>query len=584
MKLLRLELKRIFLTEHMWLACTAYLIISVLGALIYSPSRLETENYPEKFSCGAAVFIHKSGIDWLLIFLIILLTSVIFLKRYDKGMNTILVTCPQNNMLTVIDIAIMIAAIFTLSMLSGMVKLLIYNAKFTSTPTLITSIGEDLSSYSVPLQSSKCAVYICLLSALGAVCLAAYSAFFCALIKRAVPYYTAALGSVVIPAYIFNVSYQRARAFLPISLLDAKYFFYGTQVISEDIISGNEYAFIEVTKRELTANIIVQIIICFLLLLVAFYILSGKSFAIRRKKALLCVVISAFALTSCSDTLPKSDKSRYTIIDDTMGVIYDRQDKELKSIDLTPFESRIACAVNGEYIITLSFANKEKTAYNIEAVSPDTCESIPLLTVGRSINKDGFLGLDDIITLPSSWLIDFDTYGLPIGFQINDNKIYFELDDRLVCFDLDENGKRTDLLTDRAFHNAKCMGERIYYLNSDDMLCLVESSKKTIISDKPISEFELSNNNVYYITAKDSLLYKNGKAISDKKAQYMLYADDSTAVFITDEGTVTFKDGAEYKADIFADKSDGEYLYTYDGQILEIFDLTGKDIDKQSLV
>ena len=584
MKLLRLELKRIFFTEHMWLACTAYLIISVLGALIYSPSRLETENYPEKFSCGAAVFIHKSGIDWLLIFLIILLGSVVFLKRYDKGMNAVLVTCPQNNMLTVIDIAIMIAAIFTLSMLSGMVKLLIYNAKFTSTSIPITSIGEDLSNYSIPLQSSKCAVYICLLSALGAVCFAAYNVFFCTLIKRAVPYYTAALGSVVIPAYIFNVSYQRARAFLPISLLDAKYFFYGTQVISEDIISGNEYAFIEVTARELAANIIVQIIICVLLLLVAFYILSGKSFAKPRKKALLCAFISAFALTSCSDTLPKSDKSRYTIIDDTMGVIYDKQDKELKSIDRTPFESRIACAVNGEYIITLSFANEEKTAYNIEAVSPDTCESIHLLTVGRSINIDGFLGLDDIITLPSSWLIDFDTYGLPIGFQINDNKIYFELDDRLVCFDLDENGKRTDLLTDRAFHNAKCMGEKIYYLNSDDMLCLDESGKETIISDKPISEYELSENNVYYITAKDSLLYKNGTAISDKKAQYMLYADDSTAIFITDEGTVTFKDGAEYKADIFADISDGEYLYTYDGQVLEIIDLTGKDIDKQSLV
>ena len=584
MKLLRLELKRIFLTEYMWLACTAYLIISVLGALLYSPSRLETENYPEKFSCGAAVFIHKSGIDWLLIFLIILLGSVVFLKRYDKGMNAVLVTCPQNNMLTVIDIVIMIAAVFTLSMLSGMVKLLIYNTKFTSTSIPITSIGEDLSSYSVPLQSSKCAVYICLLSALGEVCFAAYSAFFCALIKRAVPCYTAALGSVVIPAYIFNVSYQRARAFLPISLLDAKYFFYGTQIISEDIISGNKYAFIEVTARELAANIIVQIIICFLLLFAAFYILSGKSFAIRRKKALLCVVFSALVLTSCSDTLPKSDKSRYTIIDDTMGVIYDKQDKELKNINLTPFESRIACAVNGEYIITLSFANKEKTAYNIEAVSPDSCESIPLLTVGRSINKDGFLGLDDIITLPSSWLMDFDTYGLPIGFQLNDNKIYFELDDRLVCFDLDENGKRIDLLTDRAFHNAKCMGEKIYYLNSNDMLCLDESGKETIISDKPISEYELSNNNVYYITAKDSLLYKNGTAISDEEAQYMLYADDSTAVFITDEGTVTIKEGAEYKADIFADKSDGEYLYTYDGQVLEIFDLTGKDIDKQSLV
>lgn len=382
----------------------------------------------------------------------------------------------------------------------------------------------------------------------------------------------------------FNVSYHRARAFLPISLLDAKYFFYGTQVISEDIISGNEYAFIEVTARELAVNVAAQIIICALLLLVTAYILSGKSFSKPRRKALLCVVMSALILTSCSDTLPKSDKNRYTIIDDTMGVIYDRQDKELKSIDLTPFESRIACAVNGEYIITLSFANKEKTAYNIEAVSPDTCESILLLTVGRSINKDGFLGLDEIITLPSSWLIDFDTYGLPIGFQLNDNKIYFELDDRLVCFDLDENGKRTDLLTDRAFHNAKCMGEKIYYLNSDDMLCLDESGKETIISDKPISEFELSENNVYYITAKDSLLYKNGTAISDKKAQYMLYADDSTTVFITDEGTVTFKDGAEYKADIFADKSDGEYLYTYDGQVLEIFDLTGKDIDNQSLV
>ena len=77
MKLLRLELKRVFFTEHMWIACTAYLIISALGALLYSPSRLERENYPEKFSCGAAVFIHKSGIDWLLIFLIILLTSVV---------------------------------------------------------------------------------------------------------------------------------------------------------------------------------------------------------------------------------------------------------------------------------------------------------------------------------------------------------------------------------------------------------------------------------------------------------------------------------------------------------------------------
>ena len=584
MKLLRLELKRIFFTEHMWLACTAYLIISVLGALIYSPSRLETENYPEKFSCGAAVFIHKSGIDWLLIFLIILLGSVVFLKRYDKGMNTVLVTCPQNNMLTVIDIAIMIAAIFTLSMMSGMVKLLIYNAKFTSAPTLITSIGEDFISYSIPLQSSKCAVYICLLSALGAVCLAAYSAFFCALIKRAVPYYTAALGSVVIPAYIFNVSYQRARAFLPISLLDAKYFFYGTQVISEDIISGNEYAFIEVTARELAVNVAAQIIICALLLLVTAYILSGKSFSKPRRKALLCVVMSALILTSCSDTLPKSDKSRYTIIDDTMGVIYDRQDKELKSIDLTPFESRIACAVNGEYIITLSFANKEKTAYNIEAVSPDTCERIPLLTVGRSINKDGFLGLDEIITLPSSWLIDFDTYGLPIGFQINDNKIYFELDDRLVCFDLDENGKRTDLLTDRAFHNAKCMGEKIYYLNSDDMLCLDESGKETIISDKPISEYELSENNVYYISANNGLLYKNGIAISNEQAQYILYADDNTVVFITDNGTVTIKGDITYKADIYADNSDGEHLYTYNGRTLEIFDLSGGAIDKLSLV
>lgn len=584
MKLLRLELKRIFFTEHMWLACTAYLIISALGALIYSPSKLETENYPEKFSCGAAVFIHKSGIDWLLIFLIILLGSVVFLKRFDKGMNTILVTCPQNNMLTVIDIVIMIAAIFTLSMLSGMVKLLIYNTKFTSTSIPITSIGEDLSSYSIPLQSSKCAVYICLLSALGAVCFAAYNVFFCALIKRAVPYYTAALGSVVIPAYIFNVSYQRARAFVPISLLDAKPFFYGTQVINEDIISGNEYAFIEVTKKELAVNIIAQVFICALLFLVSAYILSGKSVPKLRKKALLCAAISALALTSCSGTVPKSDESRYIIVDDAMGVIYDKQSNRLKSVIFTPFESRIACAVSGEYIITLSFANDEKTAYNIEAVSPDTCERIPLLTVGRSINKDGFLGLDEIITLPSSWLIDFDTYGLPIGFQINDNRIYFELDDRLVCFDLDENDKRTDLLTDRAFHNAKCMGEKIYYLNSDDMLCLDESGKETIISDKPISEYELSENNVYYITAKDSLIYKNGTAISDKKAQYMLYADDSTAIFITDEGTVTVKDGAEYKTDIYADKSDGEYLYTYDGQVLEIFDLTGKDIDKQSLV
>ena len=194
------------------------------------------------------------------------------------------------------------------------------------------------------------------------------------------------------------------------------------------------------------------------------------------------------------------------------------------------------------------------------------------------------MGLDDIITLPSSWLIDFDTYGLPIGFQINDNRIYFELDDRLVCFDLDENDKRTDLLTDRAFHNAKCMGEKIYYLNENDMLCLDENGNETIISAEPILEYDLSEQSVYYISEKDSFLYKDGTVISDEKAQYILYADDSTAVFITDEGTVTIKDDMTYKANIYADKSDGEYLYTYDGQILEIFDLTGKNIDKLSLV
>lgn len=584
MKLLKLELKRIFLTEYMWLACTAYMMLSVLGALLYSPSRLERENYPEKFSCGASVFIHKSGVDWLLIFLIILLSSVVFLKRYDRVMHTVLITCPQNSFLTLIDIVIVTAAAFALSMLSGIIRLLIYNVKFTSTPTPITSIGEDFSSYSVALQCDRCAVYIYLFSALGAVCFAAYNAFFCTIIKKTVPYYAAALGSVVIPAYVFNVSYQRARAFLPISLLDAKLFFYGTQVISEDIISGNEYAFIEVTKRELAVNVTAQIIICALLFLVTAYILSGKSFSKPRRKALLCVVISVLILTSCSDTLPNSDESRYVIVDDTMGVIYDKQKGQLKSINFTPFESRIACDVSCENIITLSFANEEKTAYIIEAVSPETCESIPLLTVGRSINKDGFFGLDDIITLPSSWLIDFDTYGLPIGFQINDNWIYFELNDRLVCFDLDDNGKRTDLLTDREFHNAKCVGEKIYYLNENDMLCLDENGNETIISDESVLEYEVSKQSVYYISSKDDLLYKDGTAISDEKAQYILYADDSTAVFITDEGTVTIKDDMTYKANIYADKSDGEYLYTYDGQTLGIIDLSGVTIDKLSLV
>ena len=87
--------------------------------------------------------------------------------------------------------------------------------------------------------------------------------------------------------------------------------------------------------------------------------------------------------------------------------------------------------------------------------------------------------------------------------------------------------------------------------------------------------------------SKDNLLRKTNldstDVISDLQAQYIIYADDKSVTFSTEDGTVTVKDKKLYKTEIFADLADGENLYTFDGKDLIIYDLQGNIIDKQSV-
>lgn len=587
MNLFKLEMKRIFITNKVWIYSALVIILRLICSLLYNPPAIEIQNYKGKFISGATAYIENFKVDWILIFFILILVTTVVIDEYRCEMRPFIKTCLQQKRLATIQLCIIFLTTFFVSLFSESISYAVYNYKFGTANALITQIGENYQSFSRFLSADKCSLQIILISSLGFTIFSAYVVLFSVVVKKSIPVYAFSISMVILPVYLFEKTYQRSRLWLPISLLNPKYFYMGTQIINEDNIYGNEYGFIEITAKECFFNIFVQCIVFAVITFAIWCFLSNKRINLRMIKSIGTALIAAFIFTGCSNTILASENETYLMLGDSCNYVYDKVSNKIIDVNSTPFEDKIIQSICDEYAIAISFLNEEKTSYEIQAISLKTKEVIPMLTVGKNLNTDGLLDLDDIIPLPPSFLYDFETFGLPLSFQYDDNVIFFEGSNCVISYDLNNNGKRTDLLADTPYYMPVCKSDKIYYLNKENQLCIYQDNKSDILIEDQVSFYFVTDNYIYYTCSKDNLLRKTNldstDVISDLQAQYIIYADDKSVTFSTEDGTVTVKDKKLYKTEIFADLADGENLYTFDGKDLIIYDLQGNIIDKQSV-
>lgn len=535
--MIRQELYKQMRKNHLLLLGMLYVILRSASALFFHVYPIMRRN-SSVYDSGSAVFILRQNADWLLIGLTAYCGICIWVKEYSVEMQAFHLTA-KHGRASLARIKFILIMLFPMlfSIAASSVELGIDLMRFGSTELSLSSLGVE---YTETVRTGMTLHYALLLIPLKAIGITAFSAFIslaALLIKRSLPVLLSALSIILIPIYLFPSSDIRCRLCMPVALMQGKELLRGS-ISAQNAFGETEYAFREITNYELIRCILVQLLLISICIALCVRLYLQKPLRFRRYLNAISLILCVSLLSGCGSTLPDSvtSKPQFLVCLDR-STIYNKADGTMFSVNPTPLTHYTVAGIYGDYALVSERIPNMAQVFTVCLLHLPDLTKTELLTVGRTANREGLLGLDDLIEVPSSWIFDFDTYGMSPQMQIDGNVLYGKAENGLFSFDL-KTGNRTDWLSGESFYSPKMRDGILYYLDTTQTLFRIDTNNQKETVATQVSSYVLCPQSICYIS--DGIAYRmtedgSKKQLCDKSVDYFLYCDDTQAVFITQD-------------------------------------------------
>ena len=559
--MLKSEIYKIFIKHKLLIAICLFCSLTVIISLSYTVPTVESGYRGNEFSCGAAVFLNRDNVNFLLSALIIFFAIKIWIVEYTSEMQTYNLTARKGrHNLAIIKLCIFAVIVILMTLFSDIVTFISYSAESYSENIMLSGCGMDYETTTREITADSIVIRAVLIHIVGYLCFALQCSFFAVILKSPVTFTGVMLVILTAPVYIFSDLSDRLRMPFVVSLMQSGSMFKGSIMFADN---NTEFAFKELSDNEIIFNITAQGIIALMLAAFCIILFSGKKIALPKKLSIasfLIIPVAFFSGCAQIEDNETSKKDNYFLISGT-DKIYSKNDKKIFSVNPTPLSNRTAVSVSGDYVLVWENSDDAFATYQIKSVKLPQLSETVLLTIGKSVNENGFLGLSDLIEIPL-WLVWDENYMLSRDFAYSDNKLFFFSSDSITVYDIKTESKTVNKLQ-YSIINPTVESEDIYFIKENGRLC----KNYEELTDFEISCYKVCGNTIAYKKKDGSITVKSSNqetTFAYNSLESFLYCDENSCVFTTDKGTVAIKNGKEIFFDYYMDYADKDCVYRWD--------------------
>lgn len=533
--MIKQEMYKLFIKNKMLLISVLFLIISTALTLVDALFISRPDGW-----CMEYIYVNESGINWLLIFVIMIAVRQSYVIEFESRMDSYLLTSKKGYLsLNLTKILTILFLTIILSLASGFITLFIYGARYGVGNILISECGFEYEITVRSLSALSACIYSVLINAVGYATYSLICIFLATVLRETVIFMTVSLSVIIAPVYLVQNISDRIRLPLPTSLISGTALFRGSLSYIDE--HGNEsFLYKELGDNEIISNILLLTVIAVALVLIAMLIFCRKVPKIKfRALSLLAVFVFSFTLTGCStEKLSPSDEVKYYVKPGSFDEICDIESGKEFSVNVTPFSKKKLKSIYGEYAVVTEPIKDSTEASEIKLVNLTDFSERVIMTIGTNLNTDGLLGLDDVIGIPN--FFRYDNSGKLASSQmiLYQDKLYIAHNNEIIGIDINLNT------------------QTIYKMPS------------------AVGNLKISDNGFYYVN-EEGELYNNDKALNIFPERYYVYGERIFCTLRDEEGLFCFADGDRSKLSddavreiLYADEGN---LYCFDGKkILEI--------------
>lgn len=559
--MLKAELYKLFLKNKLIYVTAGFLILHTLISISFSIPDINTSVRNEEFSCGSAVFLNRDNVNWLFVMVIVYTVIKLWIYEYTSEMQIYNLTSRNGRlMLAVKKLLILIIFVTVCSIATDVITLLCYNLKAGNSIIPLSGCGMDFSSSVRQISGQQAVFTASVIHVFGYVIFAVQCTFLGIMIKSSVSFAGVTFILLTLPVYLFDDISERLRLPFAVSLMQGASMLRGDIVDSAD---NSRYLFKALTNSEIAGCILLQTLFAVILSLISVMLFSDVQIKLK-KIAVIPLAFSSLCISGCSNNVTETRNNEYFAIDGT-SLIYNKNTEEIKSIDPTPFSSRNLVHMKDNTAIVWENCKNTFSTYQIKAVDPESLRGTVILTIGNSVNQNGFLGLDTLVEIPSFLLWD-ENFTLSRDFIFSDDIVYFFHPDKIICYDTKSGNKYVEP-TCFAYSNPSVVKGDIYYLNDKGRLC--KNHKE--MTDNVVFTYLANENGICYKEDGNSLIIISDSKTEEYKCGFVgriLYFDEDLIIYEGEKGTVVNRGGEEYFYSVWAVYADNKFIYSFDGEAI----------------
>lgn len=560
--MLRVEIHKLFIKNKILIALLILFVLTAFFSLSFNISDKQIKYSSGEFSCGNAVFLHNDNVNWLIVAFIIFANLIVWIGEYKSNMQIYNLTGKKGGArLAIIKINVLIITVAFAVLSADFISLIVYDFKFGSKNLPLSSCGADYETTAREITSLAAVGLSALFHAAGYVFFAVKCSFIANIFKSALSFMGGAISLIVIPVYLIEDISARIRFPFSVSLMQSATFFRGSILNAGE---EAEFLFKELTDNEIVTNFLIQLLIALILAVVSIILFSGKKITVKKR----LVVFSAipFLICGCSDGLSAAENGEYFAIPNT-DLVYSIKDDRIFSVNPTPLTGRNLVQISGKYALVWENCDDNYSTYQIKAIDLNDLSERTLLTIGKSVNKNGFLGLDDLIKIPDGLLWD-ENFKLSRDFRFDSNKLYFFDETQIIVYDIN-NGSRAEIDVNGSYSDPLISNGDIYYIDNDNKLC----KNFTRVCPLDVSQYIVQNDTIVISCKDDNKIYRivsdKCEQVSQSEADYFLYCDSEKIVFVSGNSTVSICDANEIEFDFFGIYADSKCIYEMNDDVIK---------------
>lgn len=484
----------------------------------------------------------NSGIDWLFIFVIIFMVSILVSKDYAAGiLQTTSTTKYGGTYYICSKVIIMISFIAAMGIFISLIQLGIYGIHYP-----VKYFGAPVQSY---MEFSNYSKDITFLNAFIIISIARISAYIifgmiffgiASIIKNSLTMCAVCTLIIFIPFYFFNDVINPIEIYklpLPIGALCGLGYFIG-DTVREDII------YKELSMKQIVTVSTVQFVIGMCFLLVGIVKMRGRKIKLPKVKLIMpCILVLLMLTTGCGSEKLSKDNSMYgrnNVTDTYVKIsdyeLYDIDTEEKIDIRQSIYDDRQILAIGDKYVLIKhkEIEGSDNTDFTISLYNPKNSEEHLLLKFGNNIDNDAFLGFDSVLginTLSSDEAVS--NMGINTSVVYENNKLYYVYNEVVVRADCKNNNFEI-IYYDSVIYDPIISDNKIIYIDGKKNMQLHSFlSNDTVLLEENVECIWLVKDKILYSKADEEKLYimsidgNNKELLMDNVEPVQVNSDDT---------------------------------------------------------